>query len=60
MEMTLSELQTRLVALIRSIDDPDVLARVQSVIDGHKDDLRVLDEREMDAILSDLRPDRDD
>ena len=58
--LTLSERQLRIITAVSSIDDADLLARVQRMIDLHRSGLRVLDEREMDAILDDLRPDGDD
>lgn len=58
--MTLSERQLRIIAAISAIEDADLLARVQKLIDRHRTGLRMLDETEMNAILSELRPDGDD
>lgn len=53
---TLSERQLRIIGQISVIEDPDLLARVERLIDLHRSGLRVLDDAEMEAILDDLRP----
>lgn len=46
----------RIIGAISSIDDPDLLQRLQRMIDTHRSGLRVLDDGELNAILDDLRP----
>lgn len=53
---TLSERQLRIIGQISAIEDPDLLARLERLIDLHRSGLRVLDDAEMEAILDDLRP----
>ena len=53
---TLSERQLRIIGHVSAIDDPDLLARLERLIDLHRSGLRVLDDAEMQAILDDLRP----
>lgn len=53
---TLSERQLRIIGQVSAIEDPDLLARLERLIDLHRSGLRVLDDAEMEAILDDLRP----
>lgn len=53
---TLSERQLRIIGQISAIEDPDLLARLERLIDLHRSGLRVLDDAEVEAILDDLRP----
>jgi hypothetical protein len=50
------DLQLRIIRRVASIDDPDVLARLERIIDAHRSGLRRLDDAEVESILADLRP----
>lgn len=52
---SLHERQVRVIGLLSSIDDPDLLDRIERLIDVHRSGLRPLDDAEMRAILDDLR-----
>lgn len=60
MAISLSELQMRIIGAVSAIDDPDLLDRLQRMIDLHRSGLRVLDEGELNSILDDLRPEKGD
>jgi hypothetical protein len=51
------ERQVRVIGLLSSIDDPELLARIERLIDLHRSGLRPLDDAEMAAVLDDLRHD---
>jgi len=55
-ERSPSERQLRIIGMISRIDDADLLARIERMIDLHRSGLRSIDEAEMQAILDDLRP----
>lgn len=57
---SLFERQLRIIGQVSDIDDPDLLARLERVIDVHTSGLRVLDDAESDAILDELHADRTD
>ena len=52
---TLHERQVRIIGQVSSIQDPELLGRIERVIDAYRSGLRSLDDAEMDAILHDLR-----
>jgi hypothetical protein len=52
---SLHERQVRVIGLLSSIDDPDLIERVERLIDMHRSGLRPLNDAEMAAILDDLR-----
>lgn len=53
---TLSERQIRIIGEVSAIRDPALLNRIERLIDAYRSGLRVLNDREMDDILADLRP----
>lgn len=52
---TLSERQIRIISEVSAIRDPAVLNSIERLIDLYRSGLRSLDDREMEAILDDLR-----
>jgi hypothetical protein len=48
------DLQLRIIRRVASIDDADVLARLERIIDAHRSGLRRLDDAEVESILADL------
>lgn len=60
MAVSLTELQMRIIGAVSSIDDTELLERLQRMIDHQRSGLRVLDDVEMDSILDDLRPEPSD
>lgn len=57
---SLFERQLRIIGQVSDIDDPDLLARLERMIDVHNSGLRVLDDAESAAILDELHADRSD
>lgn len=55
-ETSLRDLQLRIIGRVASIDDPDLLSRLERIIDNHRSGLRRLDDAEVESILADLRP----
>jgi hypothetical protein len=51
----LRERQLRIIGRVASIDDPDLLARLELLIDRHNSGLEPLDDAEIQDILADLR-----
>lgn len=54
---SLHEQQIRIIGQLSAIDDPDLLERIERLIDAHRSGLRALDDDEVNAILDDLRHD---
>jgi len=52
---SLHERQVRIIGQVSAIDDPELLDRIEHLIDVHISGLRSLDDAEMQAILDDLR-----
>ena len=49
------DLQLRIIGRVASIDDPDLLTRLERIIDAHRSGLRRLDDDEVESILADLK-----
>ena len=54
---SLHERQIRIIGQLSSIEDPDLLSRIERLIDAHRSGLRALDDDEIESILDDLRHD---
>lgn len=52
---SLHERQVRIIGQVSAIEDPELLGRIEHLIDAHRSGLRSIDDAEMDAILDDLR-----
>lgn len=56
---SLHERQVRIIGHVSAIDDPELLRRIEHLIDAYRSGLRAIDDAEMDAILHDLRHELD-
>lgn len=56
---SLHELQVRIIGQVSAIEDPDLLERIEHVIDAYRSGLRAIGDEEMNAILDELRHELD-